>query len=149
VSIDVNSTRMFFCLQLCAQMIQAVAEELKTAQAPADVLNIQKTEGEQRPGVKTGISLRKLCKIVTSRRSPAARAAPIHALCTQQGGVISITSQPRCASALSQSQTRSARHCPPLMWDQIDQDAPNCLAPGPASDSAFGQPSLKRPQPRI
>jgi NAD(P)-dependent dehydrogenase (short-subunit alcohol dehydrogenase family) len=150
--IDVNQRGMFFCLQaVAAQMIRQLPEELKAAQSPADILNLQKTEdGGAGPANETGITLKaSYGKIVNLSSIAGRRGRPLSThYAASKAAVISITQS--AALALAPYRINVNAVCPGIvptpMWDQIDRDRAQLFnaKPGEAIRAFVGTVPLKR-----
>jgi meso-butanediol dehydrogenase / (S,S)-butanediol dehydrogenase / diacetyl reductase len=145
--VQVNQRGTFFCLQAVAQqMIGQLPPELQAARAPADIMNIRKTEQSAAP-TNLANSYGKIVNLssVAGRRG---RSLQTHYAATK-AAIISITQS--AAMALAPYRINVNAICPGIvptpMWQEIDRDRGQLFGaqPGEAMAAFIDTVPLKRP----
>lgn len=146
--INVNQRGVFFCVQaVAAQMLEQIPEELRGAQAPADIMSIDpdkqagpQTSGEPPPN--NG-------KIVNMSSIAGRRGRPLSThYAASKAAIINITQS--AALALAPYNITVNAVCPGIvptpMWDQIDQERGQLFGaePGQAMRAFINSLPLKR-----
>ena len=149
--IDVNQRGFFFCLQAVAlQMIRQLPEEMKAAQPPADVYNMQQVlKGPEAPQSGTFTPASSYGKIVNLSSIAGRRGRPLSThYAASKAAIINITQS--AALALAPYRINVNAVCPGIvptpMWDQIDRDRGHLFGaqPGEAMAAFIQTVPLKR-----